>query len=47
MMTINGQAVFSTIEEIADPRHAALVVIDAQNDFCSPGGLMAVTVVTK
>jgi nicotinamidase-related amidase len=41
MITINGQQVFSTLEEIADPRHAALVVIDAQNDFCSPGGLMA------
>ncbi|HUA54993.1 MAG TPA: isochorismatase family cysteine hydrolase [Candidatus Sulfotelmatobacter sp.] len=41
MITVNGQQVFSTIEEIVDPRHAALVVIDAQNDFCSPGGLMA------
>jgi nicotinamidase-related amidase len=41
MITVNGQQVFSTMEEIADPQHTALVVIDAQNDFCSPGGLMA------
>ena len=41
MITVNGQQVFSTIEEIAAPPHTALVVIDAQNDFCSPGGLMA------
>ena len=40
MITVNGQQVFSTIEEITDPAHAALVVIDAQNDFCTPGGLM-------
>lgn len=40
MITVNGQQVFSTLEEIADPHHTALVVIDAQNDFCSPKGLM-------
>ena len=31
----------STVEEMADPRHAALVVVDMQNDFCHPRGLMA------
>ncbi len=41
MITVNGQQVFSTMDEIADPKHTALVVIDAQNDFCSVGGLMA------
>jgi hypothetical protein len=24
-----------------DPRHAALIIIDVQNDFCAPGGLVA------
>jgi ureidoacrylate peracid hydrolase len=24
-----------------DPRHAALLVVDMQNDFCAPGGLIA------
>jgi len=42
MITVNGQQVFSTMEEIADPQHTALVVIDAQNDFCHPKGLMGV-----
>ena len=41
MITIDDRQVFTTLEEIADPKHSALVVIDAQNDFCSPGGLMA------
>ena len=42
MITVNGQQVFSTMEEITDPKHTALVVIDAQNDFCHPKGLMGV-----
>ena len=29
-----------TLEEKVDPSHAALVVIDVQNDFCAPGGMM-------
>ena len=41
MITIDDRQVFTTLEEIADPKHSALVVIDAQNDFCSPGGLFA------
>jgi nicotinamidase-related amidase len=40
MITVNGQQVFSTMEEVADPQHTALVVVDAQNDFCKPEGLM-------
>ena len=24
-----------------DPRYAALIIIDVQNDFCAPGGLVA------
>lgn len=29
-----------TLPEKVDPGHAALVVIDVQNDFCAPGGMM-------
>ena len=38
MLQIDGHIVFTTLEEVVDPAHTALVVIDAQNDFCSPGG---------
>lgn len=39
MITALGKEVFSTVEEVVDPKHTALVVIDVQNDFCSPKGL--------
>ena len=39
MITALGKEVFSSLEEVADPRHTALVVIDVQHDFCSPKGL--------
>ena len=29
-----------TLEKKVDPRHGALVVVDVQNDFCAPGGMM-------
>jgi len=29
-----------SLKEKVDPRHAALVVIDMQNDFCAPGGMV-------
>ncbi len=38
MLQIDDQIVFTTLDEVVDPKHTALVVIDAQNDFCSPGG---------
>lgn len=41
MIDIDGKTVFETVEEITAPPHTALVVIDAQNDFCSPGGLFS------
>jgi ureidoacrylate peracid hydrolase len=31
----------SGLQEKVRPQHAALVVIDMQNDFCAPGGLVA------
>ena len=33
-----GKDVFTTLEELVVPGHAALIIVDAQNDFCSPGG---------
>lgn len=38
MIEINGQQVPTTTAELLDSRRTALVVIDMQNDFCSPGG---------
>jgi nicotinamidase-related amidase len=40
MITVHGRDVFTTLEELVDPRHTALVLVDVQNDFCSEGGLM-------
>src|SRR5688572_12082949 len=36
--TVHGHQVPTTVEELLSPDHTALVVIDMQNDFCSPGG---------
>lgn len=33
-----GKEVFTTLDEFVLPQHTALIVVDAQNDFCSPGG---------
>ena len=30
----------TTLEEKVDPAHAALIVVDMQNDFCAAGGMM-------
>jgi nicotinamidase-related amidase len=38
MLEIAGKQVFTTLEELVDPAHAALLVIDMQRDFCTPGG---------
>jgi nicotinamidase-related amidase len=40
MIKVYGREVFTTLEELVDPKHTALVLIDVQNDFCSEGGLM-------
>jgi nicotinamidase-related amidase len=39
MITALGKEVFSVIEEVVDPSHTALLMIDVQHDFCSPKGL--------
>lgn len=36
-----GKEVFTTLEELVLPQHTALIVVDVQNDFCSPGGRFA------
>lgn len=38
MIEIEGKQVFTTLDELVDPRHTALVVVDMQKDFCLPGG---------
>ncbi len=41
MKEIGGRSVLDTLPEIADPRHTAFLVIDIQNDNCSPKGMAA------
>src|SRR5215467_6722619 len=38
MITVEGKRVYTTLEELADPRHTALIIVDMQHDFCEPGG---------
>ena len=37
-ITYKGRTVFSELGEIFDPKHTAVLVIDTQNEFLSPGG---------
>src|SRR3981081_1216223 len=37
MVEVDGKQVFSTLEELVDPAHTALVIVDMQRDFCSAG----------
>ena len=37
MIEIEGKQVFTELEELVDPRHTALLVVDMQRDFCVPG----------
>jgi ureidoacrylate peracid hydrolase len=37
-MTANPDALLTTLEQKVDPAHAALVVVDVQNDFLAEGG---------
>jgi nicotinamidase-related amidase len=38
MLIIGGKEVFSTLEELVQPEHTALLLIDFENDFISEGG---------
>src|ERR1044071_7653076 len=37
-MDLSGIEVLATLEERVSPRHDALLIVDMQNDYCSPGG---------
>ena len=37
MIEIEGKQVFTELDELVDPRHTALLVVDMQRDFCVPG----------
>lgn len=39
LIEIFGKKVPTTPKELIDPSHSAVVVVDAQNDFCKKGGL--------
>ena len=38
MKVIYGQEVFDMLSEFVDPRHAAVLVVDMQNDYCARSG---------
>jgi nicotinamidase-related amidase len=40
MREVNGQLVCESLAEVVDPRRAALLVVDVQNDYCAPGGAL-------
>jgi nicotinamidase-related amidase len=37
VIEVAGKQVFTELAEIVDPTHAALLVVDMQRDFCTPG----------
>jgi nicotinamidase-related amidase len=39
MITIEGKTVFTDLEELVDPAHTALIMVDMQCDFIEPDGL--------
>ncbi len=39
MITIDGKKVFTELEELVDPAHTALIMVDMQCDFIEPDGL--------
>lgn len=38
MREVDGRLIYDRTDELVDPSHTALVLIDIQNDFCTPGG---------
>ena len=40
MLVIGGKEVFTTLEELVNPNHTVLLLIDLQNDFIMPGGYL-------
>ena len=39
MRKIANKLVYDTLEEAVGPRHPALLIVDMQNEFCSPEGV--------
>jgi len=37
MLEVEGRQVYTTLTELVQPRHTALLVVDMQKDFCLPG----------
>ncbi len=37
MLTIGNKTIYTTLAELVDVRHTAIVIVDMQNDFCKPG----------
>jgi len=38
MKEIYGKKVYDSLDEVVKPDHTAVILIEMQNDFCSPGG---------
>ncbi len=38
MKNVDGRDIYESVDELVDPRHSALLIIDIQNDFCATGG---------
>ncbi len=41
MIVIDGKEVFTTLEELVNPKHNALLLVDLQNDYVKTGGYRA------
>ena len=41
MIELAGKQIYDSVEEMAQPGHTALVVVDVTNDFCAPDGYFA------
>ena len=41
MRLAGGREIFTELDEIVDPKHTALIIVDMQRDFCSPDGWFA------
>lgn len=39
MLTVEDKVIYSTLAELVDAQHTAVVVVDMQNDFCKPEGV--------
>jgi nicotinamidase-related amidase len=37
---ILNKEILTSLRELVSPQHTALIIVDAQNDFCSPGGFV-------